>query len=248
MADSALRTFTGDTVCCVGEWDGDTGTAAFQQTLLRDWRLMDAVALPNWGDTCYELLVWQRKGAACALESNNDQSTVLSKHSARRARDAVFAEGPAHDAGQGAVATPAQEQAGGLRPLATACCACGSTGTAQVPLRRCRLTCCFAFCSQQCLDATVAAAPDVLPRQCGVLSIDGQPEARPRLKSYRSELAARQCGVDAASLRYGDDRVFRDVRHRSLAPEAPQTQRRRGKRKRRGGSDQRSQSRQHRCF
>ena len=64
MALQALQAYSGSTMCYVGEWSGDTGTAEFQAELLRKWRLTERIALPNWGDTVYELMIWQRCGTS----------------------------------------------------------------------------------------------------------------------------------------------------------------------------------------
>eukprot|EP00798_Chlamydomonas_sp_ICE-L_P023336 gene23336-30585_t len=60
MALDALRCSQGDVVLYVGEWNGDTGTAAFQSRLANTFTCTQLVALPNWGNTCYTLSVWKR--------------------------------------------------------------------------------------------------------------------------------------------------------------------------------------------
>lgn len=231
MAEVALRAYTGDTVGCVGEWSGDTGTAAFQQALLCDWRLVEAVPLPNWGDTCYELLVWRRKSAKQMLAGKR----VRCQHGAAAAKDERA--GAAADCTRldGSVREAVEPPAGDdrpsrLEPLATSCHQCGSAGAEDAPLRRCRLTCCFAFCSQRCLNAAIAA-----PRHTASSQDRGKREAGARLLPYRRELATRQCGVDPVALRLSDDRVYRDARGQEAATAAhlPGTQRKRVKRKRR---------------
>jgi len=61
MALDALRTYKGSTVAYVGEWQGDTGTRAFEDLLSRVFFVDEVIQLPNWGDTCYSLMVWRRK-------------------------------------------------------------------------------------------------------------------------------------------------------------------------------------------
>ena len=61
MALDALRTYKGSTVAYVGEWQGDTGTRSFEVLLSRAFFVSEVVQLPNWGDTCYSLMVWRRK-------------------------------------------------------------------------------------------------------------------------------------------------------------------------------------------
>lgn len=60
MALDALRAFRGHTVCLIGEWHGDTGTVDFERALARDFALLEAVPLPNWGDSAARLTVWRR--------------------------------------------------------------------------------------------------------------------------------------------------------------------------------------------
>ena len=66
----ALRAYTGDTVCYVGEWQGDTGTSGFQKLLASTFQCEEIVHLPNWGDTCYMLMVWQRRKGIVANAAN----------------------------------------------------------------------------------------------------------------------------------------------------------------------------------
>lgn len=56
----ALRAFEGSVVCHVGEWQGDTGTDAFERELMHNFKLQKTVPLPNWGDSSAELTVWRR--------------------------------------------------------------------------------------------------------------------------------------------------------------------------------------------
>jgi hypothetical protein len=62
MAFDALNAFRGSTVIHVGEFNGDTGTAAFHSRLERDFVLIERIYLPNFGNTCYDLTIWQKRG------------------------------------------------------------------------------------------------------------------------------------------------------------------------------------------
>jgi hypothetical protein len=63
MALKALRCYTGDRIAHVGEMRGDTGTKEFEAELSMRWvRHCDPIALPNFGDTCYALTLWTRRG------------------------------------------------------------------------------------------------------------------------------------------------------------------------------------------
>jgi hypothetical protein len=61
MALLALRSYAGATVCYVGEWQGDSGTKGFETLLSASFRCEEIVPLPNWGDTCYSMMVWKRR-------------------------------------------------------------------------------------------------------------------------------------------------------------------------------------------
>ena len=67
MALHCLQNFRGKTLIHVGEYAGDTGTLAFQMALQSDFALKQAVSLPNFGNTCYSLTVWERKPHAGKL-------------------------------------------------------------------------------------------------------------------------------------------------------------------------------------
>jgi len=71
MALDALRNFQGNVLCYVGEWHGDTGTAAFERELSQGFVLQRQVPLPNWGDTSASLMVWERSARAVEL-ANRD--------------------------------------------------------------------------------------------------------------------------------------------------------------------------------
>ena len=65
MAVRTLRGFTGSSLAYVGEYHGDTGTADFEALLAAQWNLVQSpIALPNFGNTCYSLTLWRRKGKA----------------------------------------------------------------------------------------------------------------------------------------------------------------------------------------
>lgn len=46
---------------CEGEWQGDTGTKAFEKLLTTEFICEESLDLPNWTDTCYTLTVWKRR-------------------------------------------------------------------------------------------------------------------------------------------------------------------------------------------
>lgn len=73
MALDALRTYKGSTVAYVGEWQGDTGTRSFEALLSRAFFVEEVVQLPNWGDTCYSLMVWRRKDSISITSSGTLQ-------------------------------------------------------------------------------------------------------------------------------------------------------------------------------
>jgi hypothetical protein len=68
MALTALRSYGGRRVALVSEWDGDTGTPAFTAELLRGWRLLEALPLPNWTDTAHDLTIWERRAEVEGLD------------------------------------------------------------------------------------------------------------------------------------------------------------------------------------
>ena len=47
-------------VVYVGEYRGDTGTRQFEKLLESAFRCTDVIPLPNWGDTCYSLSIWEQ--------------------------------------------------------------------------------------------------------------------------------------------------------------------------------------------
>lgn len=74
FAEACLDHFSGRTVAHVGEWYGATGTAAFQRRLCREFHRVQTVPLPNFGDTCYALTVWQRRKAKEAEEEEDEEA------------------------------------------------------------------------------------------------------------------------------------------------------------------------------
>ena len=72
MALRALRCYTGDRIAHVGEMRGDTGTKEFEAELSTRWvRHCDPIALPNFGDTCYALTLWTRRGEEGSTSSSS---------------------------------------------------------------------------------------------------------------------------------------------------------------------------------
>ena len=61
MALLALRSYKGDTIAYVGEIQGDTGSKSFENELFKYFHCEEVIKLPNWGDTCYSLMIWKRK-------------------------------------------------------------------------------------------------------------------------------------------------------------------------------------------
>lgn len=61
MALLCVRSFQGEFIVHVGEWQGDTGDRRFEKELQRRFVLVQELALPNWGNSAYHLSVWQRK-------------------------------------------------------------------------------------------------------------------------------------------------------------------------------------------
>ena len=74
FAEACLDHFSGRTVAHVGEWYGATGTAAFQRRLCREFHRVQTVPLPNFGDTCYALTVWQRRKGKEAEEEAEEEA------------------------------------------------------------------------------------------------------------------------------------------------------------------------------
>jgi hypothetical protein len=128
----AVRRFKGDHVAVVGEWRGDTATAACLDALRAAFSCVDRVPLPNWGDTSAELTVWRRIGAAAPKAPAPAKSIDLD--------------------------------------------ACAQCGCASKPLRRCRLTCDFAFCSRGCAAAGAAAQRDALELKFATNGVRVQPD------------------------------------------------------------------------
>lgn len=79
MSVQALSSYTGSTICYVGEYRGDTGTARFESLLESTFQCVAQVPLPNWGDTCYELTVWRR----LTLSAGDDFSGLSERHPSR---------------------------------------------------------------------------------------------------------------------------------------------------------------------
>jgi hypothetical protein len=77
MSIASLRAFRGRTVCYVGEWQGDTGTKAFEKQLSIDFKCVEIIPLPNWSDTCYMLSIWERRDRKENLNSCSNNSHVV---------------------------------------------------------------------------------------------------------------------------------------------------------------------------
>jgi hypothetical protein len=64
MSERALAAYLaagGTRIAYVGEWQGDTATAAFEDALTRTCQLTESVPLPNWGETRAALTVWRAR-------------------------------------------------------------------------------------------------------------------------------------------------------------------------------------------
>ena len=233
MAEQALREYAGSTVCYVGEWEGDTGGRDFQHALLRGWWLSARTALPNWMDTAYELMVWHRRhekarevsapdipvaspraGAAAACSIKPGATNVPKKR--KRSLQP-------HDQDRGAVlgsqfsaahVTADARPSVALAPVATECHMCSVVGTAK-KLRRCRMTCAYAFCSEACLRSALAkkhgsdAAKSTLSARGAERSLAITCVAS--MNCYRCELRRRLCCVDADELHLADESAFCDL-------------------------------------
>lgn len=79
MAIDSLRSFTGQHVIHIGEWEGFTGSADFESQLFNNFDLVERVELPNWQDTCYDLTVWKRRSAAAAIAKKDENNTKSSE-------------------------------------------------------------------------------------------------------------------------------------------------------------------------
>lgn len=66
MALECLKSFQGDVLILVGEWEGDTGTREFEARLKRDFLLSQRVPLPNL-DRANSLMVWHRKASTSTV-------------------------------------------------------------------------------------------------------------------------------------------------------------------------------------
>ncbi|RHY79185.1 hypothetical protein DYB31_004501 [Aphanomyces astaci] len=64
FARDCLRHYKGRHLIHVGEWYGDTGDRQFECDVMKAFALTSRVPLPNWGDTAFELTVWERKTKA----------------------------------------------------------------------------------------------------------------------------------------------------------------------------------------
>ena len=125
MALDSLRAFTGQHIIHIGEWEGFTGSAEFENHLFNNFDLVQRVELPNWQDTCYDLTVWKRRSAA-ALLRDKESSSNKEKPSSK-----------ADETSENAL----------LRLPTSSCFNCGHT---ERVLRRCRCCRLVAFCSKSC--------------------------------------------------------------------------------------------------
>ncbi|OQR84505.1 hypothetical protein ACHHYP_13300 [Achlya hypogyna] len=68
LARDALRHYKGRYLVYVGEWYGETGDRQFECDVMKSFKLVQRVALPNWTDTAHELTIWDRKATSSELD------------------------------------------------------------------------------------------------------------------------------------------------------------------------------------
>jgi hypothetical protein len=182
MAELAVTKYTGDTLLYVGEWGGDTGTTALQEKLVRGWYLQEVCPLPNWGETCYELMVWKRASdrkhctGNVLLNHGSPLQVVAEKGSVagdeRTHKRAAHRDWRATNGDNAGSSSNAGLCLRLLMPLGMHCMTCGVQGTPSSPLWRCRQTFCFAFCSDKCLQLALQSHSDCVSGRwsCKLLS------------------------------------------------------------------------------
>ena len=124
MALQALRNYSGQHLCHVGEFSGDTGTKSFETLLESTFRCVEVVPLANWCDTSYSLTIWQRRPAPKTTNASLNKK-VDNKKKEDRVGDSVPV----------------------LSIHPKQCCVCG---TVRARMHRCRLTYGVIFCSEVC--------------------------------------------------------------------------------------------------
>jgi hypothetical protein len=83
MARHCLREYDGNTFVYVGEWEGLTADVSFEETVQREWLLLNRMQLPNFGNQMCEMFVFQRRNNSC----NNTSTTASSSSFAPTADD-----------------------------------------------------------------------------------------------------------------------------------------------------------------
>ncbi len=136
MALLSLRAYTGDCVCYVGEWQGDTGTKAFEKLLCETFVCEEIVPLPNWGDTCYMMMIWRRRkdskgmnSIAKDIYSNHKTYPVLCSYCGNRSDSSSSSSNTVSISGHSMQSVPM---------------------STSLPLQRCRLSYNIYFCNTNC--------------------------------------------------------------------------------------------------
>jgi len=138
----ALKHYQGDKVLYVGEWDGDTATKKFQQTLVKDFDLvtrLGASEMANWPGTCYTLTVWKKKGSGEVLEGATETD---------------------------ASPPPAADTDASKPPATDIILQCHATSCVRRSRVRCRFSWDVCFCSQKCQEATWPEHQRYLQTRC----------------------------------------------------------------------------------
>ena len=157
-------------MCCLsavyaaGEWQGDTGTRAFEKLLSAEFRCEERMSLPNWTDTCYSLTVWQRRSSTAA----GGETTGKEK----KARVPPTTTGSSTAKGSGSAAVQEHLLPHRVHLFQCAQCGCGraeehSTSSSGVrQLHRCRMSYDLSFCSSHCAALGRALHLDELAVRC----------------------------------------------------------------------------------
>lgn len=161
-------------VCAAGEWQGDTGTRAFEKLLSAEFRCEERMSLPNWTDTCYSLTVWQRRSSTAAA---GGEATAGKEKKARI--PATASAGSSTVKGAGSAAVQEHLLPHRVHPFQCAQCGCGrveehstsssisSTSSSGVrQLHRCRMSYDLSFCSSHCAALGRALHLDELAVRC----------------------------------------------------------------------------------
>jgi len=162
-----------------GEWQGDTGTKGFEKLLSAEFSCEELLPLPNWGDTCYTLTVWRRRGS----NSSNGGSGGSSKGT-KGGKDGKSGDGKKDKANNGGAAVPEHLLPHTIHPFLCSHCGRGRTDATTTStnssgsdgsvrqLFRCRLTYHVYFCSSECAVQGRATHLDELAVKCLLQGVD----------------------------------------------------------------------------